>query len=210
MRLNCSVLAVNFSHCFSGPLRQLCEKRGTPCAPTAQSQRVCYPEEWQCPYTTLAQFSRSGVLGGRLISLLRAVPGGSAPCKRHPGFPNRSALTLAFTLWRSCQPLCKSRIWMRQGIFFWQTGLVFQAGLMDMALISFPWPCLGWRKTSSISLSMSSARGLSVKRLAAQGAFTHCLVLCKSPKDFLCAVSVWRESVPHVVLFSEVEFDMPS
>lgn len=147
----CSWIAVfwsmNFSYCFSAPLRWLHKRRGSPWAPRARSQRACYEEVWLCPYTLLAQVRSSDVLRGwfpcsgwwRVVLL---------PPGRHSAFPHQSALALTFTLWRSCQPLlCKSRNWMRQQILFWQTVLVFQAGLTDVALISFPWLCPGWRKT---------------------------------------------------------------
>lgn len=64
----CSWIAVfwsmNFSYCFSAPLRWLHKRRGSPWAPRAQSQRACYEEVWLCPYTLLAQVRSSDVLRG--------------------------------------------------------------------------------------------------------------------------------------------------
>lgn len=76
-----------------------------------------------------------------------------------------------------------------------------------MALISFPWLCLGWRKFYSTSLSTSSTRGVSVKKLVSQATCTRFYI---NQQNILCVLWVCEAKASHVALFSKVELDIPS
>lgn len=84
--------------------------------------------------------------------------------RRHSGFPCPSALILAFTFLVSLFFVNSETGWC--SIYsFDKLYRGFLAGLADIALMSLPWLCLGWRKTIT-SLSVSPTRGLSSTHLS--------------------------------------------
>lgn len=78
-----------------------------------------------------------------VISMVRVLGGVSAPPVESFSLP--SVFSLAFKLWKSWQPLCKSRNWIRQWIFFWLSWF-FGAGLNRCGTDFLPLALSGMKK----------------------------------------------------------------